>query len=267
MVAWCVAALFLAPILWAVVRSLEPSTDVTQAPSASVLLHLGDQSYRTLFSGSIDILVYLRNSLALGGGTAALTAVVATLAGYGFAKYRQRWMSGIFLSLLAIFMIPFQAIVIPLLQELHDLRLSNSLVGLALVDSTFSLPFCLFIMRNTFLDIPVEIEEAAMTDGASMLQRLFLVLRPLVMPGIVSCCLYAFLYSWTEFLAAITFLDTQSRFTLPIELLNLEIGAQGVVNYGVLEAGAVITMVPCVIIYTFLQRYYVAGLVSGGVKG
>jgi multiple sugar transport system permease protein len=91
--------------------------------------------------------------------------------------------------------------------------------------------------------------------------------RPLVLPGIATTALYAFLFSWTEFLGALSFLTNDSLFTLPVALSNVETGTYGAVNYGLLLAGAVIAMVPCVVVYVGLQRYYVPGLVSGALKG
>jgi multiple sugar transport system permease protein len=122
-------------------------------------------------------------------------------------------------------------------------------------------------MRNTFLQIPWELSEAAAVDGASTMRTLVSVLRPLVLPGIATTVLYAFLFSWTEFLGALTFLTTNSLFTLPVELVNIEYGSVGQVNFSFLEAGAVIAMVPCVVLYVGLQRFYIRGLMQGVVKG
>jgi multiple sugar transport system permease protein len=261
-----VAVLFVAPLCWAVVRSLQPEAKLIAPVGTGSFAGLGLRSYRTLLGSGIDILLYVRNSLVVGAGTAILTSIVATMAGYGFARFSFRGINAIFLGLLAIFMVPFQVVVIPMLGELQRLHLANSWLGLILVHGTYAMPFCLFVMRNTFLDVPIELEEAALVDGGSALTIFFRVLRPLVMPGLVSCCLFSFLFSWTEFLGAVTFLSSQNLFTLPVELLSLEVGTNGIVNYGLLEAGAVLTMIPCLVLYGFLQRQYVAGLVAGAVK-
>lgn len=104
-------------------------------------------------------------------------------------------------------------------------------------------------------------------DGASVTKSLISVYRPLVMPGIATTALYAFLFSWTEFLGALSFLTNDSLFTLPVALSNAETGTYGAVNYGLLLAGAVIAMIPCIAVYVSLQRFYVRGLVSGALKG
>ena len=139
--------------------------------------------------------------------------------------------------------------------------------GPRLFYSTFNLPFGVFVMRNTFSQVPAELEESARVDGAGTFTTLWRVMRPLVAPGIATTVLYAFLFAWTEFLAALTFLTQQGTYTFPVALLNVETGTFGTVNYGHLVAGAVIAMVPCAVLYLALQRYYVQGLMSGAVKG
>ena len=258
--------LFLLPLAWAVLRSFMPENLVTQAPSGADFSHLTGRNYSGLITGN-DILHYALNSLLVACGTAALTAIVATLAGYGFARFRFRGSGIVFALVLATLMVPFQALLTPLFLEMHSLRLTNTLLGLALFYTTFNLPFGVFVMRNTFLQIPWELSEAAAVDGASTMRTLVSVLRPLVLPGIATTVLYAFLFSWTEFVGALTFLTSNNLYTLPLALLNMEYGSVGQVNFGYLEAGAVIAMVPCVLLYIGLQRFYIRGLMSGVVKG
>jgi multiple sugar transport system permease protein len=260
------SVVFLAPLIWGVLRSFMPSSLVTQAPSGTDFSHLTTKNYSGLISAN-DILHYVGNSLLVACGTAVLTAIVATMAGYGFARFRFRGSSIVFALVLATLMVPFQALLTPLFLEMHTLGLTNSLLGLALFYTTFNLPFGVFVMRNTFLQIPWELSEAAAVDGASTVRTLVSVLRPLVVPGIATTVLYAFLFSWTEFVGALTFLTSNDLYTLPLALLNMEYGSVGQVNFGYLEAGAVIAMIPCILLYIGLQRYYIRGLTSGVVKG
>ena len=260
------SVLFVLPLAWAVFRSLLPSTMVVSAPSRSDFSHLTFGNYSGLIRGG-DILHYTLNSLLVAVMTAAATAVVATMAGYGFARFRFRGSGIVFALVLATLMVPFQALLTPLFLEMHSLGLTNNLVGLALFYTTFNLPFGVFVMRNTFLQIPWELSEQAAVDGASAARTLFFVLRPLVVPGIATTILYAFLFSWTEFVGALTFLTSNNLYTLPLALLNMEYGSVGQVNFGYLEAGAVIAMIPCLVLYIALQRYYIRGLTSGVVKG
>ena len=257
---------FVLPLAWSVFRSLLPSTLVTSAPSRADLSHLSFGNYSGLIRNG-DILHYTLNSLLVAVMTAAATAVVATMAGYGFARFRFRGSGLVFALVLATLMVPFQALLTPLFLEMHSLGLTNNLVGLALFYTTFNLPFGVFVMRNTFLQIPWELSEQAAVDGAGAARTLFFVLRPLVVPGIATTVLYAFLFSWTEFVGALVFLTSNNLYTLPLALLNMEYSSVGQVNFGYLEAGAVIAMIPCVVLYIALQRYYIRGLTSGVVKG
>jgi multiple sugar transport system permease protein len=262
-----ISAVFVVPLLWEGLRSLQPESVVTTAPSAKTFGNLTFANYQTLLSGQDDILRNVTNSLIVAVATAVLTALVATLAGYGFALFRFRGSGIAFGLVLLAFMIPFQAVLTPLFLELHTLRLLNSLIGLALFYTTFNLPVGVYVMRNSFLQVPRELVDAARVDGASVMRTLVSVFRPLIMPGVATSALYAFLFSWTEFLGALSFLTNDNLFTLPVALSNVETGTYGAVNYGLLLAGAVIAMIPCIIVYVALQRYYVRGLISGALKG
>jgi multiple sugar transport system permease protein len=262
-----ISAVFVVPLLWEVFRSLQPESAVSNPPSAASFTHLTLGNYRTLMSGQGDILRNVINSLIVSVLAAILTSVVSLFAGFGFALFQFRYSGLAFGIVLLAFMIPFQAVLTPLFLELHFLHLLNSLLGLALFYTTFNLPIGVFVMRNSFLQVPGEMVDAAQIDGASVLRTLFSVYRPLVMPGIATTALYAFLFSWTEFLGALSFLTNDSLFTLPVALSNVETGTYGSVNYGLLLAGAVIAMIPCILVYVSLQRFYVRGLVSGALKG
>ncbi len=164
-------------------------------------------------------------------------------------------------------MIPFQAVLTPLYLELSDLHMTDNLLGLVLVYSTFNLPFGVFVMSNTFRQIPRELTESAQVDGAGVMMTLWRVLRPLIVPGLATTATYAFLYAWTELLQALTFLSSYNKLTLPVKLYDVSVGTYGTVNNAYLSAGIVFAMVPCIALYLALQRYYVQGLMSGAVKG
>jgi multiple sugar transport system permease protein len=177
-----ISAVFVAPLLWEAFRSLQPKSVVTTAPSGATFGHLTFGNYAALLSGQDDIIRNVVNSLIVSVAAALLTALVATLAGYGFALFRFRGAGLAFGLVLLAFMIPFQAVLTPLFLEMHDLHLLNS-----------------------FLQVPRELVDAAKVDGASVLRTLESVFRPLIMPGIATTALYAFLFSWTEFLGALSF--------------------------------------------------------------
>jgi multiple sugar transport system permease protein len=262
-----ISAVFVVPLMWEIFRSLQPESAISAPPSGASFSHLTFGNYKTLLSGGDDIIRNVVNSLIVAVLTAALTAAVSLLAGYGFGLFKFRGSGLVFGLVLLAFMIPFQAVLTPLFLELHFLHLLNSLLGLALFYTTFNLPVGVYVMRNSFLQVPGEIVDAARVDGASAIRTLVSVLRPLVVPGIATSALYAFLFSWTEFLGALSFMTNDSLFTLPVALSNVETGTYGAVNYGLLLAGAVIAMIPCIVVYVALQRYYVRGLISGALKG
>jgi len=265
-VATALALVFVVPLAWAVARSFQPSTLASQHPQGADFTHLTIANYRAVFAQE-HITRNVINSLIAAIGTAVLSMVVCTMAGYGLAKFRFRGSGIVFAAILLALMIPFQAVLTPLFIELNYLHLTNSLLGLVLVYTTFSLPFGVFVMRNTFQQVPAELIESAEVDGAGVVNTLLRVLRPLILPGLATTAIYAFLYSWTEFLQALTFLETDGKLTLPVKLFDIETSTYGTINYGYLSSGIVIAMVPCIVLYLSLQRYYVQGLMSGAVKG
>ncbi|MBV9839714.1 MAG: carbohydrate ABC transporter permease, partial [Solirubrobacterales bacterium] len=228
--------------------------------------HLSGANFKELGNTGSGIVQYVVNSALVSLGTVVGTVVVATLGGYGFARYRFPGRTPLFLVALMTMMVPFQALLTPMYSVLVFLHLQNSLLGLTLVYITFQMPFSLFVMRNAFAGVPQEIEDAAAMDGASTLSTLLRVMVPVAKPAVVTVALFAFFSAWNEFLAALIFLSDQARYTLPVFLTTLVVGRLGAVNWGVLEAGVVITIVPCLIIFLLLQRYYVRGLVSGAVR-
>ena len=262
------AAFFLFPIYWSMISSLKTpaeavSSDVTYWPS-----ELSIESYLQISErGAGGLIAALSNSLIVTGITLSVVAVVSTLAGYAFSRFRFPGSKAIFVIILLVLMVPFQSILIPLYVLLTTLGLSNSLLGLALLYATFQLPFSVFVMRNTFDQVPRELDEAAIVDGAGTFRTLVSVLLPTAWPGVVTVVLFAFLFAWNEFLAALVILGNPAQFTLPV-MLNLIVANQfGTVVWGQLQAGVVVAMVPCMLVFLLLQRYYVAGATAGAIKG
>ncbi|GAB0113176.1 carbohydrate ABC transporter permease [Acidisoma sp. C75] len=262
-----VGLLFLAPIVFTVLAAFRPARDAGAPPlppwSAS---GLSIASYRRLDALGSGILHYIANSLMVALGTAALTVFVATLAGYAFSRFRFPFKAPIFILILATIMVPFQSILTPLFLILVKLGLQNSLLGLVFVYSTVQLPFSVFMMRNAFDTVPREIEEAARLDGLADLGMLLRVMTPLVFPGTISVGLFAFLYAWNDFLAALIFLSDQSKYTLPVLMIVVQSGRFGSIDWGAVQAGVTVMMVPCLLLFLFLQRYYIRGLTAGSVK-
>ena len=154
----------------------------------------------------------------------------------------------------------------PLYLDFAKFGLVDSRIGLAIVHTILQLPFSVYLMRNAFEAIPREIEEAAMIDGCSASRRLTYIFLPLAVPGLVTVALFAFINSWNEFLAALVFMNREFSFTVPILLVSVRTGDHGAVDWGALQASIVLSIIPCLVVYLALQRYYISGLLSGAVK-
>lgn len=260
------ALVFAVPLAFALLRSLQPRDVVMNPPSADTFFDWTTSNFSRIFSDG-SLARPILNSLIVSLSTAVLTALLATLAGYGFARFPFRGRGAFFSVIVLTMMVPFQAILTPLYLELNTLGLTDSLLGLVLFYTTVNLPFGVFVMRSSFAAVPIELEDSAHVDGAGTPRMLLSVLRPMITPGAATVALYAFLASWTEFLGALTFLTDQDLYTLPVSLANMQQGAYGQIDFGLLAAGAVVAMIPCVVLFVALQRFYVAGLVAGAVKG
>lgn len=262
-----VAFLFLVPIIIGILasfRSQAESGKVPIPPWPTEGFSLDSYIRLNNFDGSI--LHYAGNSLYVALGTTVLTILVSILAGYGFSRFRFPFKAMVFVLILSTMMVPFQSILTPLFLLLAKLGLQNTLTGLVLIYTTLQLPFSVFMMRNAFDAVPKEIEEAARIEGVRDIRMLIYVMGPLVLPGIVTVGLFAFLNAWNEFLAALVLLTDQRMFTLPVLMTSVRSGRFGSIDWGAVQAGVALMMIPCLILFLILQRHYIRGLTAGAVK-
>jgi multiple sugar transport system permease protein len=262
------AVLFMYPLYVMLAQSLKPPKEAAAIPPTVYPHAVSTQNYSDLsHSGEgLNVFDHIGNSVMVSVGATVATVVLSTLGGYAFARLRFPGSNVVFFVTLATFMIPFQAIITPLYIVLKDLGLQNSLLGLAIVYTTFQLPFGLFLMRNSFAALPASLEEAALMDGCNTLGAMLRVMLPVAIPGLITTALLTFFTAWNEFFAALILISDQAKFTLPVTLTLMSSGVFGAVNWGLLEAGVALTIIPCIVIYLLLQRYYVGGLLSGAVK-
>ncbi|MBE1710903.1 MULTISPECIES: carbohydrate ABC transporter permease [Mesorhizobium] len=259
--------LFLAPIVWTALSAFKPAAEARLPPlppwpTTGVSL----ENYATLNSFGDGLWVSAQNSIYVSVMTVLLSVIVSVLAGYGFSRFRFPFKDLFFVLILSTIMIPFQSILTPIFLVLTKLGLHNTLTGLVGVYVTLQLPFSIFMMRNAFDAVPREIEEAARMDGAGNATMLLKVMLPLVWPGVVTIALFAFLGAWNEFLAALVLMTDQSKFTLPVMMTALQSGRFGAIDWGAVQAGVTVMMVPCLILFLALQRFYIRGLMAGAVK-
>jgi multiple sugar transport system permease protein len=255
------AVLFLLPLLWTFYSS------VSGRQAANGGQGLGVDNYRRLADYGIGLGTYLVNTAVVAVVAVTVTVVTTTLGGYAMARLAFPGRNLLFIVTLAILMVPYTTILVPLYILLGWIGLQNSLIGLGLVLAVLQLPFGLFMMRNSFEALPVELEEAALIDGCTIGGALRRVLLRGVLPGIVTIALFSFLASWNEFVAPLIFLTDRQNLTLPVALFNLSSGNLGSVDFGALQAGVVISALPCVAVFLALQRYYVRGFTTGALKG
>jgi multiple sugar transport system permease protein len=262
-----IVVFFFAPFAITLLSSFRHGTEATLPPLPPWPTGgFSIDTYRVLDTFGAGVWQHTLNSFLVSMATAVLTVAVSLLAGYGFSRYRFPLKNVMFILIIATLMIPFQSILTPLFIILARMGLNNSLFGLTLVYVTLQLPFSVFMMRNAFDAVPKEIEEAARIDGARDLRLLVRVLFPLVLPGVATVAIFAFLNAWNEFLAALILLSSSEKFTLPVLMMGVRAGRLGAVNWGAVQAGVVVMTIPCLIVFLLLQRYYMRGLMAGAVK-
>lgn len=255
------AIIFLFPLVWSAFASVSPQGGTAQSEG------FGFGNYVKLMNYDAGLPTYILNSVIVSGLTVILVAFISLLAGYAFARFSFPGKNLLFLMVLAILMVPYATLLVPLYVLLGNLGLTNSLVGLSLVLTMYQLPFSIFMMRISFEAVPTELEESALVDGTGSLGALWHVLTPAVMPGLITISLYAFLAAWNDFIAPLILINDAALAPLPLAVANLRQQAMGAVDYGVTEAGVVVLALPCVLLFLLLQRFYIKGFMSGALKG
>ena len=245
------AIIFISPLVWVIICSFSPQAGSAQSKGWGVA------NYLTLFGYQEGLPKYLFNSVIVTLVAVVFSVVVCTLAGYSFSRFDYPGRNLGFMVTLSILMVPYASLLIPLMVWYKQI---------GLVITLFQLPMSTFIMRNAFDAIPKDMEEAAMVDGCNSLQALFKILVPVVKPSMVTVGLLAFLEAWNNFMIPL-YLSSSSKSTLPLAMVNMRQQTMGVIDYGATEAGVVILLIPCAILFLALQKYYVKGFMAGAVKG
>lgn len=254
----------LGPYLIMALTSVTPDSQLV-APGASLFPHQPTlQGYRDLF-GTTPFLHYLGNSIVVALSTVALALTAALSAAICLSRYRFRGRGGVLVGLMVTQLFPAALLVIPLQSELRGAGLLDSRAGLALVDATFATPFAIWLLKGFLDNMPKDLDEAARIDGCSNLQIIRYVLLPIMRPGLTAAGTYIFIFSWNEFLYALTFTSTNASHTVPVGL-QLFIGDYQI-RWDLLTAGGVVAAVPVVLGFMLVQRNLIAGLTAGAVKG
>ena len=256
------------PMLWMLLTSVKGQFAALQYPPQWIPTNPTLEQYRRLLSPASDVgrefLTYMLNSLIVSTATTVLGLVVAVPAAYAFSRFRFPGRNLLFYSVLLRNMFPAVVFLMPLFILMRWLGLVNTHASLILTYLTFGLPLSIWLLKGFYDNIPVQLEQAARIDGASRFQAFLLVVMPLSSPGIIATAIYTFIIAWNEYIYALTFLNDQSKMTLPVGLQYFF--TEYATNWPGLMAASFIMSVPVVAMFLVLQKYFVRALTEGAVK-
>ena len=254
----------LIPYFWAVVTSLKTEENIFTAVPQFVPHPLTFTHYIVLW-GTHDFLRVAFNSVIVATGTTAMCILIGTFAGYALARLKFPGSHKMLIVILCTQLVPGALIIVPLYLIIARLGLLDTHFALIFTYLSFSLAFSTYMLRGYFRTIPEHLEDAAMIDGCSRLSAVFKVIIPLSAPGVAAVAIYTFILVWDEFMFANIMTDTTFARTLPV-VLNMQIGEYAT-QWGLLMASSVVLATPVVILFIFLQRWFVQGLTAGAIKG
>lgn len=261
LIALCLVVLF--PVLYAIITSLRPSRTALAAGLLDGGWYFGHYE-RLLSTGRF--LRYILNSAINSIGGAALTTLLAAMAGYAFARFRF-YGSGVLLALiLGLMMLPGLTNLIPLYKIASDLQIRDTYLVMILTYAAYGLPFGIWVLKSFFESIPRELEEAAAVDGAGPFQALWRIVVPIATPGLVSVFLLNFVYNWNDFLTALILLSSTNMKTATVGLFDFQNQLSGNDNE-LLAAACVIIMIPGILLFLIARKAFFQSMVEGAVKG
>jgi len=260
----------LAPVAWLAIMSVSLPADLTTKPLSFFPERVDFSRYARLLTIEANspgeaFLIALRNSLTSSLGACIISLAVSVPAAWAFSRHQRGPVAALLYSVLATYMTPAVALVLPLYFLLSALGLLNNVLGLIIVYCSILAPFTAWFIKSSFDAVPSEIESAAAIDGASFFQMLWRVTLPLAKAGVATAALFAILLAWDEFFFALLFTSNQNAKTLTVTIADFAAGRA--TDFGLVAAAGLLTSLPPVLIAAFLQKSLVAGLTAGGVKG
>jgi multiple sugar transport system permease protein len=258
------ALVVLFPFYWMTITSFKSEEQMRSVVSMFWPKPIVTENYRQLLSKT-DFAAWYGNSVFVAVSSTLVATGVGTIGAYALARLRFFGRGFMASATLITYLVPPSILFIPLYAQMRNLGLANSLAGLIAAYPSFTVPFVTWLLMGYFESIPEELEEAAMIDGATRFGAFYRIVLPLSAPGVLAAGLYAFTQAWNEFLYALVFITDGRLRTLPVGLASFITG--DVYGWGYLMAGAVLTTLPVIAAYIYLQKYMVEGLTAGGVKG
>ena len=257
------------PFIWLLSTSLKGiNEDIFAYPPTIIPQDFTWNNYTEVW-GRVNFIGYFINSMVVAALTVLLNLILSSLAAYPLARMQFKGKKIFFFSILATIMIPFQAIMLPvyiITLKLHLIDSVNNIMGYIGLVMPFAVSaFGIFLMRQAFLKVPKEIEEAAIVDGCNIFQMFIKVVIPMVKPTLAVLAVFTFIGSWGEFLWPSIMLTKDSMYTLPVGINNL----QGMfsANWRYIAAGSIISTIPIIIFFLMMQRYFISGENDGAIKG
>ena len=252
---------FLFPVLWVLVSSLKPQSELFTYPLTILPKTPTLGNYVTAFASG-DFVTYFKNSIFVSTVATVITIAINVMAGYALSKYYFRGRDLIFYVMVGTLMIPLQAIMVPIFLLLKDLGMLNSLWGIIIPPA--ATPTGVFLARQYIQTIPDSFIEAVRIDGAGEFRIFRRIIAPLAAPIIATLGIFSFMWRWNDFLWPFIVITKKANMTLQLALANFV--GQYQINWANLLAMTVVTMVPMILVFVALQRYFVTGLTAGGVK-
>ncbi len=251
------------PIFWmwlAAIKPFDPSVNDPFAFPTSFTLEYIKEAWTTGRMGT-----YMKNSIMVAVPRVAVVLLLASLAGYAFGKLRWKGRDLVFKFVLIGMMIPTNAMIIPLYYNIQQLGLINSLQAMILPYFGLSMPFACFMMRSFFRELPDELMESAIIDGAGKMKTWLYVMLPLTKPALTTLLIFEFMWSWNDYLLPMLMVYDDKFRTLPLGLMYFQ--GEYTMNTSLIAAGVTICTIPILIVYSIFQRSFVEGITAGAVKG
>ncbi len=252
------------PFVWMLSTSLKPPGEVFAHPPALIPAAPTLENFHRLF-GQTSFLVYFRNSVLVSGLAVLLTLVVGAAGAYSLTRYRYAGREQIAVLILCTYMFAPIMIVIPFFILAKRVGVENTHLVLVLAFTSFCLPFTLWLLRAFFETIPLELEEAALVDGADRLRAVLHVVAPLALPGLIATGIFTFILAWNDYIFTRILISSDELKTLPVGVQDLFHSA--LIDWGLIMAAGVLITVPALVFFLAVQRQLVAGWGSGGLKG
>ena len=253
------------PFFWMLISALKPKDEIRSAVPSLLIDNPTIDNFRRVLVDN-GFLTYIKNSFVVSLAATLISMIIAVLAGYALSRYyRKRIVKTSNFMMMLSQMIPGVLLLVPLYMIMQQMHMLETHISLVLAYTTFVIPLCTFMMSSFFDTVPIDLEEAAEIDGCSKVKTLIRVILPVSIPSLISTGLYAFINAWNEFMFGYVLISSDKLRTLTPAIMLFK-GAN-LVDWGGLMAASVISVLPVTIIFLFLQKYFLAGLMSGSVKG